>query len=222
MTAWQPPIRLNETTREYFQRLAGVSSSQDAARFKALRGTDVKQMEEAAKYFQETAPSYAALLRTTVSPTMLRAGLRFNVIPSEASATLDVRLLPDEDPAELVQALQKVINDPSVEVALARRDGLPRPPGKSSIGTDAFHAIETAVAQNYDTVTIPAMGTGATDNAQMRAKGIECYGIGPATDIEDGPKGFGAHSDQERILERELHRFVRFTWDIVSLLARSR
>ncbi len=78
------------------------------------------------------------------------------------------------------------------------------------------------MAQNYDTVTIPSMGTGASDNAQMRSKGVQCYGIGPATDAEDGPKGFGAHSDQERILESELHRFMRFTWDVVINLARQR
>ena len=59
------------------------------------------------------------------------------------------------------------------------------------------------------------MSTGATDMAYLRAKGIQCYGIGPATDIEDGPKGFGAHSDQERILESELYRFVRFYYDVV-------
>jgi hypothetical protein len=66
------------------------------------------------------------------------------------------------------------------------------------------------------------MGTGATDSAQLRAKGIQCYGMGPAADAEDGPKGFGAHSDQERILETEVHRFVRFTWDVVMNLARAR
>ncbi len=63
------------------------------------------------------------------------------------------------------------------------------------------------------------MGTGAPDMAFLRAKGMQCYGIGPATDLEDGPKGFGAHSDQERILESELHRFVRFQWDAVTALA---
>jgi acetylornithine deacetylase/succinyl-diaminopimelate desuccinylase-like protein len=109
-----------------------------------------------------------------------------------------------------------------VEVKLAARDGLPRPLGKSGIDTEAFRAIETAVAQNYDTVTIPSMGTGASDNAQMRSKGVQCYGIGAATDSEDGPKGFGAHSDQERILESELQRFMRFTWDVVINLARAR
>jgi hypothetical protein len=58
--------------------------------------------------------------------------------------------------------------------------------------------------------------------AQIRSKGIQCYGIGPAADTEDGPKGFGAHSDQERILESELHRFVRFQYDVVLELARAR
>ena len=66
------------------------------------------------------------------------------------------------------------------------------------------------------------MGTGATDNAQMRSKGVQCYGTGPATDSEDAGLGFGAHSDQERILESELHRFLRFTWDIVVNIARAR
>jgi hypothetical protein len=57
--------------------------------------------------------------------------------------------------------------------------------------------------------------------AYLRAKGIQCFGLGPATDLEDGPKGFGAHSDQERILESELHRFVTFYYDLVLTLARA-
>ncbi|MFN7915597.1 MAG: M20/M25/M40 family metallo-hydrolase [Vicinamibacterales bacterium] len=222
LTDWTPPIRLNETTREYFTRAAALATRDDAARFRALLGADPKAAEEAALYFQEHAPGYAAILRPTVSPTILRAGNRYNVIPSEATATLDVRLLPDDDPARILEELRGVIKDPSVEVRFAARDGLPRPPGQAGINTEAFRAIESAVAQNYDTVTIPAMGTGASDNAQMRAKGVQCYGVGPATDSEDGPKGFGAHSDQERILESELHRFIHFTWDIVINLARAR
>jgi hypothetical protein len=66
------------------------------------------------------------------------------------------------------------------------------------------------------------MSTGGTDMAQLRAKDIQCLGIAPATDVEDEAKGFGAHSDQERILESELHRFVRFNWDVVSELAKAR
>ncbi len=66
------------------------------------------------------------------------------------------------------------------------------------------------------------MSTGATDMAYLRAKGVQCYGIGVAMDEEDGPKGFGAHSDQERVIESELHRFVRAHWDVVVNLARAK
>ena len=68
---------------------------------------------------------------------------------------------------------------------------------------------------------LPTMSPGATDMAYLRAKGMQCYGIGPAVDTEDGPKGFGSHSDQERILEVELHRFVRFMYDLVTEIARA-
>ena len=79
--------------------------------------------------------------------------------------------------------------------------------------------LEGAVKRHYNAVTLPTMSTGATDMSYLRAKGMQCYGIGPAIDSEDGPKGFGAHSDQERILESELFRFVRFNWDVVMELA---
>jgi acetylornithine deacetylase/succinyl-diaminopimelate desuccinylase-like protein len=222
LTDWTPPIRLNETTRAYFTRLIPLSAPDDAARFRALLGDEPAAAEAAAQYFQEHAPGYAALLRSTVSPTMLRAGIRNNVIPSEATATLDLRLLPGDTEERVLEEVRRVVNDPAVEVRLAKRDGMPRPIGSSSIDTEAFRAIESAIAQNYDTVTVPAMGTGATDNAQMRSKGVQCYGVGPATDTEDAGKGFGAHGDQERILESELHRFVQFIWDTVINIARAR
>jgi acetylornithine deacetylase/succinyl-diaminopimelate desuccinylase-like protein len=78
------------------------------------------------------------------------------------------------------------------------------------------------VTRHYDAITLPMMQTGATDMAYLRAKGMPCYGIGPALDVEDQTKGFGAHSDQERILESEFQRYVRFYYDVVSELARSR
>ena len=64
------------------------------------------------------------------------------------------------------------------------------------------------------------MSTGATDMAPLRARGVQCFGIGAAIDMEDGPKGFGMHSDQERLLESELYRFVRYNYEVVVELAR--
>ena len=137
-----------------------------------------------------TQPGYASMLRTSISPTMIAGGYRINVIPSEARATLDVRMLPDENPDQFLAAMTRVINDPSVVARFVNDPGALRPSGRPArLDSEAFAAIQSAASRNYDTVTIPMMGTGATDMAQVRAKGAECYGIGPAADVEDGPKG---------------------------------
>jgi acetylornithine deacetylase/succinyl-diaminopimelate desuccinylase-like protein len=215
---WEPPIRLNETTGTYFRRLAQISPPEQAARYRDV--LDPNKVAEVDRWFKANEPQHSALLHTTATPTIVDAGYRFNVIPSEATATFDVRMLPDDDPAEILDMVRKAVNDPTVHVAFAPRDS--RPGGSSDLNTEAFKAIESAVTRHYSAPTLPTMSTGATDMANLRARGVQCYGIGPATDVEDGPKGFGAHSDQERILESELHRFVRFHYDIVSTLARSR
>jgi acetylornithine deacetylase/succinyl-diaminopimelate desuccinylase-like protein len=98
-----------------------------------------------------------------------------------------------------------------------------RPSAKSAeLDSEAFTEIEAGIKKHFDAVTLPTMSTGATDMAYLRAKDIQCFGVGPATDIEEGPKGFGAHSDQERILESELQRFVKFYYELVLTLAGSR
>ena len=63
------------------------------------------------------------------------------------------------------------------------------------------------------------MCTVATEMADLRIRGVQYYGIGPAIDSGGAALGFGAHSDQERILISELNRFVRFNWDVAIVLA---
>jgi acetylornithine deacetylase/succinyl-diaminopimelate desuccinylase-like protein len=213
---WPSPVRLNETTSAYFRRLAEISEPEAAARYRAL--ADPVRIQEIDAYFRTHEPRHAAMLRSTLSPNVVDAGYRINVIPSEARATVDLRILPGDDVPGFLDQIRKVIDDPSVEVSLGQRDV--RPPGREArIDSLAFKAIEAMVRRHYDTVSLPTMSTGATDMAFTRARGIECYGVGPATDSEDAAKGFGAHSDQERILEAELHRFVRFFYDTVVEIA---
>jgi acetylornithine deacetylase/succinyl-diaminopimelate desuccinylase-like protein len=221
VSAWKPPIRLNETTREYFRRLAALASGEDAARYRSVLVPDSPDAQRADAYFQANEPRYASMLRTSISPTIIQGGYRVNVIPSEAKATLDVRMVPVEDPDAFLDAIRGVINDPAVKVAYVARSERPKGPA-ARVDSEAFKALETVVAMTYDTVAVPIMGTGATDMSQVRAAGTQCYGIGPASDVEDVGKGFGAHSDQERILESELYRFVRYSWEAVVGMARSR
>jgi acetylornithine deacetylase/succinyl-diaminopimelate desuccinylase-like protein len=218
---WRVPIRLNETTRVYFQRLADISSPDDAKRYRDVLSSDPKVSGPADDYLLEHEPRHASMIRTSISPTMIQAGYRINIIPSEVKATLDVRMQPSETPEEFLAALKKVVDDPAVEVRWAQRDVRPGT-GSARLDFEGFKVVEAMVKKDYDTVTLPTMSTGATDMAYLRAKGTQCYGIGPGLDVEDGPKGFGAHSDQERLLESELYRFIRFHYDVVADLARAR
>ncbi|MFL5580140.1 MAG: M20/M25/M40 family metallo-hydrolase [Gemmatimonadaceae bacterium] len=218
VVAWRTPTRLNETTRTYFERLARNSPPEQAARYRAVVGSDTAAAAAADAWFAEREPASASTLRTSISPNMISGGYRVNVIPSEARATLDVRMLPDENVEGFLEAVRRVVADTAVTVRWAQRDVRPGA-APSPLGSEAFRAIESNVTKHYAAPTLPSMLTGATDMAYLRAKGVQCYGIGPAVDLEDGPLGFGAHSDQERILESELHRFVRFQYDVVRELA---
>jgi acetylornithine deacetylase/succinyl-diaminopimelate desuccinylase-like protein len=141
---------------------------------------------------------------------VLKAGFRANVIPSEAEAVIDIRALPDEDLQKFVESLREVIGDPHIEIKT--NSGRPAAPA-SSLNTEMFAALEAAQKRLYpESITIPILLPGATDMSPLRAKGLQAYGIGPMVDDEE--KG-GAHSDDERILEKSLYDFVRFVWHAV-------
>ena len=208
---WRSPIRLNETTYTYFERLASISPPDAGERYLAV--LDSGRASEADEYFLAYEPRHASMLRSSLSPTIFDAGYRINVIPSESRASVDFRALPDENIQDYLEQIREVIGDDSIEVSLGQRNT--RPAGQASINTTAFSAIEQNLQEHYGVITLPTMSTGATDMAYLRARGVQCYGIGPAIDREDAALGFGAHSDQERILISEMNRFVRFNWDLV-------
>ncbi len=216
---WDPPMRFNDTTRYYFEKLASVSTPEEAARYNAL--FDSAKSAAAREYLAQNEPGNYSMLHTSISPNIIRAGYQINVIPSSAEAELDVRALPDEDMPKFLDLIRQQINDPAIDVTLEQRNDRPRTQ-PSSIHSEAYTALEAANRSVYSTSTIPVMSTGATDMAFLRAKGVQCYGIGPMIDEEDAPKGFGAHSDQERLLEQAIYKFVQFNWDVVTSLAASK
>jgi acetylornithine deacetylase/succinyl-diaminopimelate desuccinylase-like protein len=207
--AWQPSMRLNDTTRAYFERLALVSSPDDAWRFNHI--ADPAASVKIQHYLAEHDPGNFSVLRTSIVPTIISAGFRSNVIPSEGEATLDIRALPDEDMARLYEEMRKVIADPSVEIVpLGRDHRQPSPP--SRLDTEMFQALERTQKRLYPgAITLPAMLTGATDMAQLRVKGVQAYGFGPKVE-EDEVLLHGPHSDQERLAEASLYEMVEFLW----------
>jgi acetylornithine deacetylase/succinyl-diaminopimelate desuccinylase-like protein len=216
--AWQTEMRLNETTSAYFERLATISPSEDAFRYENVANPEFT--DEVQQHFLETFPYHYSVLRTSVVPTVMDAGFRRNVIPSEASAILDIRMLPDEDVDGFYKSLAAVIDDPRVEIVPERIYRPAAPP--SEIDNEMFQTLETiAVAMYPESTVLPIMSTGATDMAQVRAKGMQAYGIGPARSIDEINSGYGAHGDNERVAEDAFVSMVEYLWRVILEIAAS-
>jgi acetylornithine deacetylase/succinyl-diaminopimelate desuccinylase-like protein len=213
---WDPPMRLNDTTRTFFEKMAQVSDPADAQRFKDL--FDPQKSAAAREYLAINEPNLYSMLHTSISPNIINGGFQSNVIPSEATATLDIRALPDENMPAFYDLMRKVINDPAVEIVPNTGNG--RPQGVPiDINSPVFKMLEAAYKSVYNIPTVPLMGTGATDMSQLRPRGVQCYGIGAMRDDEDVLKGFGAHSDQERIAEEAVYKHLQFYWNAVTAIS---
>lgn len=209
--AFQPPMRLNETTRAYFQRLATISSPEDAALYAHLDDPAVQEKLRITRIQQNS------MLRTSISPTLLQGGFRRNVIPGDAEAVLDIRALQDENMPAFFDQLRRIINDPAVNLIPPARTRPGSAP--SSLSSDMFKALERAQALVFPgAVTLPTMLTGATDGAQLRAKGVQAYGVGNY--VEDGESR--AHGNDERASIDGLGRFLQYVYTAVVDVAAAR
>ncbi|MEQ1876305.1 MAG: M20/M25/M40 family metallo-hydrolase, partial [Bdellovibrionia bacterium] len=134
-------------------------------------------------------------LRTTCVATLLNGGTRVNALPAEAKATVNCRILPDEDKEKIKAELTKVINDPTIEIKASEEFGASPP---SDIDGEAPVAIKKVADRFWPGIPlVPTMSRGATDSRYLRAKGIPAYGIGPIPIAEDDARR--AHGIDERI-----------------------
>ena len=126
LALWDPPMRLNETTRAYFKMLASLAPAADAARYNAL--LDAGKAADARAYLAEREPHHYSMLHTSISPDIISGGFQVNVIPSEAEATLDIRALPDENIEAFYEQMRRVINDPAITLIPSTANQRPGPP----------------------------------------------------------------------------------------------
>ena len=213
---WQPPMRLNETTRTFFDRLAKVSPPDEAFLFTHLEDPVIGPMAQ--EKLRHTNVMYSSMLRTSIAPTIIKGGFRDNVIPAEAEALLDIRVLPDEDMDKFIAEMKRIINDPAVEIVRVGR----RPSATSvpPLNSEMFRALEKAQTVVFpDSVTLPQMITGATDSAQLRAKGVLAYGIGSPITDEDNER---MHGNDERLSIDGLGKFIEFVYRAVTDVASAR
>ena len=154
---------------------------------------------ETRRTLQTQDPAFAALTRDTCAITRLSGSEKINVIPPEASAEIDCRLLPDRDPAEFLAALVRVIDDPAIEVTEIMRFR----PSESTTDTALFRAIVAAAQRDFPrAVVLPSVVTAFTDSHYFRDHDIVAYGYSPF--VVTPAESAGAHGNDERFRVAEL------------------
>ena len=206
--AYQPHLKLNETTRAFFERLASVSPPDEAFLFRNLESGTVGKMVEDKVY--ELNIMYNSMLRTSISPTIIKGGFRTNVIPAEAEVTLDIRALPNEDMAAFIDDLRRLIDDPAVELIPPEPRAVPP---SSPIDSEMFRALEGAQQRVFpEAVTLPVMLPAGTTSSRLRARGVQSYGVNTVVGIEERSR---IHGNDERVSVEGYGKFVEFIYRAV-------
>ena len=205
------PTRTSEITRAYFAAQAVLASGADAADMRAV--SMLPTDDAAARRLSAASPFYNAMLRTTCVPTLLDGGHAENALPQTARALVNCRMLPDEKPADVLEALVRAVADPQIEVA---PKGTPTPSPPSPLAPDVLSAIEGAAQATWGSLSIvPLMETGATDGLYLRNTGMPVYGV---TGIAYDPEDVRAHGKDERILVRSFDEGVAFIERLIGVI----
>ncbi len=214
IAGYQSPIKLTSPAERYFKELA--TRETDPRRRRWFADPAAALRDPAAVRFFTANMYYNALLRNTISITVLRGSDKTNVIPHEASAELDVRLLPGERPADLVGEIRQVIADSAVEITPLRPE---RQATTSPLGGPLIDAVREAVERMEPgaLITTPML-TGFTDSYYYRSIGIGAYGLSPFRLSEEDART--VHGHDERVTVENLRFGVEFFYRIVEKVAR--
>jgi acetylornithine deacetylase/succinyl-diaminopimelate desuccinylase-like protein len=211
LSEFQFPVDLNDVTRNYFSRSSAFETGQLSADMRAVAASPP---DPAAVARLSAVPLYNALLRTTCVPTMLDGGHAENALPQTARATVNCRILPTENAADIQRTLIRVIADSQVTVT-PLAPAKPSPP--SPLTPAVMTPIERVTASLWPGVpVITVMETGATDGLYLRNAGIPVYGVsGVAIDIDD----VRAHGRDERIIVASYFAALPYMHDLVVALS---
>jgi acetylornithine deacetylase/succinyl-diaminopimelate desuccinylase-like protein len=160
---------------------------------------------------QAENPFLAAIVRNTCSITRLEGSNKINVVPPEAWAELDCRLVPDQDPVAFVQELEDVLGDSSLVIEKIMGFS----PAVSGTDTDLYRAIEAVTLKHFpNAVVLPAVQSGFTDSHFTRDLGIPSYGFSPT--VTAPADRAGVHGNDERVTVENVRRGVEMMREIVA------
>lgn len=210
------PVHFTTTVRGY---IAGLASTQPAEVAQALHAVLADEATADAAIdrlpIEETLKQRMhAMLRNTVTPTVLRAGSQINVIPSEAEVLADARNLPGWTPEMFLEELRAVIGK-EPEITLLD----PSPPLEADLQSPLFTTIKEVLKEHDPEATvIPFLLTGGTDAKHVTQLGTKVYGFVPGLYAGAG-EGRRVHSHDERVSVRSLQWGIRVLYNVVERFA---
>jgi acetylornithine deacetylase/succinyl-diaminopimelate desuccinylase-like protein len=206
------PVRLNETTRSYFEKIASGESVQVKSDILAILMTTPDTA--AARRLATSSAYYNAMMRTTCVATMLSAGHAENALPQTAQAIINCRMLPEDNPDNVMSAIKTVLADGQISVIrLNTSFSAPLSPLREDV-TDPVNQISSSMWPGVNVT--PIMSTGATDGRYLRSQGIPVYGVsGMFSDMDD----VRAHGKDERIGVKEFYDGVEFMYRFIMALS---
>jgi acetylornithine deacetylase/succinyl-diaminopimelate desuccinylase-like protein len=191
---YSAPAHFTSIVRRYFEGLAPLEDDEMGKWIRSMETSD--RGEHAQRVISDASPLWNAMMRDTIAPTMLTAGVANNVIPAEARANLNVRLLPGDTIDKVLNDLNKLVNDPLVKLELQPNSGLAAP--SSSLESEFYAVITKVVSQEFGGApALPFQSTWLTDSAQLRLHQVQAYGLVPFPLSQDDLKRM--HGDDERI-----------------------
>jgi acetylornithine deacetylase/succinyl-diaminopimelate desuccinylase-like protein len=199
------PYELDPSVARSSAAIAKSRKDGRAAIFGRLRAPlDVGYIEK------ELPEGYRSILRDTIAVTHLSAGSAVNIMPAQAVAKLDIRLLPGHASGPMIAAVQKAVGDNAkVQVLLSTE-----PVADSPSSGELYEILARAMRESSPGSTVgPTVAAGTNDNRFFRARGIVAYGIAPfKVNYYDADS---VHSSDERIRARFFAEGVRLTRRIV-------
>ena len=207
-------MQFNEVTHAFFERTAAVETPEVGA---AMRALLKNPNDAAASAVVSRDPRYNSTLRTTCVATMLSGGHAQNALPQTAQATINCRMLPNTNPADVRAAIVKALADTGLEVSPAPAA---RPSAPSPLLPEVMSSIETVTKQLFGNIpVIPIMGTGATDSQPFRMIGIPAYGV---SGLMGDPEDVRAHGRDERMLVKSFYDGQEFLYRLTKALTSTR
>jgi acetylornithine deacetylase/succinyl-diaminopimelate desuccinylase-like protein len=208
LVSYQPAIKIEPLVDREFRRRGLLNHRPASAR--DLR----KALKEPAfaKQFL-SVPTQAALVRDTITPTVLAGSEKVNVVPSSASAEVDCRLLPGEDAASFLKTLRELIADDNVKMEVTLNFPSESSPEKSAL----MSAIETMAArQDKKVPVIPTMLAGFTDSHYFRQLGLVAYGFIPIEVTQEQART--VHGANERISISNLRASIERMTELLEIV----